>query len=127
MGSARAELFVLDRCVCLLLQRLILFMPDTAADPSQPLKTTAERESEQQEHSTLTHRKAQSSLRTPVKRCLDGCPSQNSYHFLPRRHSAEGDWEYAFFVSAQHFHFSRPLPVFLSSTLFVVSCMHIEG
>lgn len=50
-GSAPAELFVLDRCVCLLLQRLILFMPDTAPDRGQPLNTTAERA---EEHATLT-------------------------------------------------------------------------
>lgn len=75
--------------------------PDTAPDQGQPLSVASNSKQRLSRNITL-HRKAQGSLRILVKRHLDGCPSKNSYCFLPHRHSAAGSRGQALFLIVQH-------------------------
>lgn len=91
ISTTWAELFVLDHLACLLLQWVIRLMPDTVPKQGQPLSIVSKsKKHPSKEHAA--HRKAQSSLRIPVKRHLERCPSKSSYCFLPLRHSAAGSW-----------------------------------
>lgn len=95
---------------------------DTVPDQGQPLSVASNSKQHPSRNITL-HRKAQGSLRIPVKRHLEGCPSKNSYCFLPHRHSAAGKRGQALFLSVQHSQNGLP---FLKATSSCSLCLCFE-
>lgn len=95
---------------------------DTVPDQSQPFSVGSNSKQHPSRNITLD-RKAQGSLRIPVKRHLEQCLSKNSYCFLPHCHSAAGSCGPAFFSSVQHSQNDLP---FLKATSSLSLCLCFE-